>query len=85
LRGQWAPGHEPGALPALFGRIRAGRLQCAGVWLSQLPVPWRSPPGEPVLLELQLAHGVHCVWRLHDVRLGPAEGVAPAFLPSLAC
>jgi hypothetical protein len=43
LRGQWAPGHEPGALPALFGRIRAGRLQCAGVWLSQLPVPWRSP------------------------------------------
>jgi hypothetical protein len=85
LSGLWVPGQERPMLPALLGRVRAGRLQCEGVWQSQLPVPWRSPAGALVVLELQLANGVDCVWRLQAVHLGPADGVVPAFAVSLAC
>jgi hypothetical protein len=85
LGGQWASGHAPQVLPVLLGRVKAGRLQCEGVWWSRLPVPWHSPTGAPVLLELHLANGVDCVWPLHDVYLRPTAGVACAFLASLAC
>lgn len=85
LSGLWVPGQERPMLPVLLGRVRAGRLQCEGVWRSQLPVPWRSPAGALVVLELQLANGVDCVWRLQAVHLGPADGVVPAFAVSLAC
>lgn len=74
-----AAGIEPGAL---FGRVRAGRVQGAdGTWSAWLPIPMAARPA--LRLELTMAQGAELLVPLRSIALERPPGAT--FEASLAC